>query len=690
MMESTVPPTSTHTQNVALETTSDTASTTTIPKTSFIHGTAVTEDDESVSREEFDDEARHVPEEGPFPSDVRTKTEDGSGRDRRHKKGASPPVRKYKTRYETQQPPLGEMSEADVGIFQKLDAEYDRAMEEREVSYAARYQSVRQSACFAVGFMVIYMTLGTVYFMKQADWTVQESLFFGIYTITTVGYGNLDNPETPAFQLYTIFFILIGMATLTIMLAQVYQCLALEAGRAQHHRDQTEMLRHGVDITAKTNKNRGRGGGFMQAINLHTTAPVVERVHGGFERVKNFFNQNEIGRAISVVLPFLGLVLIGAAVVGTLEGWTTVESLYFAVVSMTTVGYGDYFPTKESSRLFCIVWLPFSIGFMSLYLGNIAAFYIRLSDRNIARIERHLRRKIDGLKQRSELEREAARKRALRGQESPKRNSPRRSFVEEVPTDDAADRSDFQFIPQGASGATRRHSSDQERRNRVMQNYLGQHKKSLDGAPESTMSTMHDVLRTVHASMQSSAQTFKGGPESEYLSFRSSKLVTKSSLAGGGSVRKPSFALRVLVQERLSEIIAAEVAGYQNEVAIQDATLTITIGTLKTTAEKWLIPRRARRAFRAVAFEALYFVGEHGLITRGANALFDLNPFEFHGLFAPLLAALGDAETMEGWLASTEIQTEYDLRTTRTPMVDVVPSAEAAIGELSAGEKMIV
>ena len=483
--------------------------------------------------------------------------------------------------------------------------------------------------------------------------------------------GNLDTPETPAFQLYTIFFILIGMATLTIMVAQVYQCIALEAGRAQHHRDQSEMLRRGVDLTAQTNKNSGRGGGFNQSVNLHTNVPMVERVTSTYERTKTFLVHNEIGRAISVVLPFVGLVSLGAAVVGSLEGWTIVESLYFAVVSMTTVGFGDYVPTERSSRLFCILWLPFSIGFMSLYLGNIAAFYIRLSDRNIARIESKLRRKVDGLKQRSELEREAARKRALRGQESSQGSA---APLEGSPHSDSRRQDDFHSIPSGErseSTSERKVSGHHERRTRVMQNHLGEQKKSADETTGATMTTMNDVLRTVHEGINSSDHSFKGGPESEFLSFRSSKLVTSNSLAGGGSVRKPSFALRALVLERLSEIIAAEVAGYQNDVSIKDSTLTVTIGTLKSTTEKWLIPRRARRAFRAVAFESLYFVGEHGLITRGASALFDLNPFEFHGLFAPLLAAFGDAETMEGWLASTEILAEYDLHKPNSAIVDV-------------------
>ena len=91
--------------------------------------------------------------------------------------------------------------------------------------------------------------------------------------------------------------------------------------------------------------------------------------------------------------------------------------------------------------------------------------------------------------------------------------------------------------------------------------------------------------------------------------------------------------------------------------------MTVTIDVLKKVADKWLIPRRARKAFRAVSFEALYFVGEHGLITRGAEALFSLSPIEFHQIFSPLLASFGDAESMEAWLESTQPLTDVDLST---------------------------
>jgi hypothetical protein len=144
------------------------------------------------------------------------------------------------------------------------------------------------------------------------------------------------------------------------------------------------------------------------------------------------------------------------------------------------------------------------------------------------------------------------------------------------------------------------------------------------------------------------------------------------------TTRKPSFGLRVLVQERFAEIIATEIAGFQSSIEIHENTLFVKIDRLKEITDKWQIPRRARKAFRAVSFEVLYFVGEHGLITRGTDALFDLTPIEFHGLFSSLVAAMGDADTMEGWLDSTHVLADVDLLRTNALQPDMATNLKDA------------
>ena len=48
----------------------------------------------------------------------------------------------------------------------------------------------------------------------------------------------------------------------------------------------------------------------------------------------------------------LALLIIGAAVLVKAEGWLILDSLYFTLVLLTTVGYGDIFPKTPEGKLF--------------------------------------------------------------------------------------------------------------------------------------------------------------------------------------------------------------------------------------------------------------------------------------------------------------------------------------------------
>jgi len=61
----------------------------------------------------------------------------------------------------------------------------------------------------------------------------------------------------------------------------------------------------------------------------------------------------------------------GAFVIGHQEGWTWLTSVYFAVVSGSTVGFGDYEPSTASGKWCMIFYLPMLITLTGLIFSYV-------------------------------------------------------------------------------------------------------------------------------------------------------------------------------------------------------------------------------------------------------------------------------------------------------------------------------
>ena len=77
------------------------------------------------------------------------------------------------------------------------------------------------------------------------------------------------------------------------------------------------------------------------------------------------------------------------------EGWSIVDALYFSVVTLTTVGYGDIHPTSDGTQIFTIIYILTGLGILVALLGAVAEQYmaqkadrVKLRERVNARQER--------------------------------------------------------------------------------------------------------------------------------------------------------------------------------------------------------------------------------------------------------------------------------------------------------------
>lgn len=52
-----------------------------------------------------------------------------------------------------------------------------------------------------------------------------------------------------------------------------------------------------------------------------------------------------------------GVLLIGTFAYHWLEGWSYLDSLYFCVITLATIGYGDLTPSTPQAKIFTIIYV---------------------------------------------------------------------------------------------------------------------------------------------------------------------------------------------------------------------------------------------------------------------------------------------------------------------------------------------
>lgn len=69
------------------------------------------------------------------------------------------------------------------------------------------------------------------------------------------------------------------------------------------------------------------------------------------------------------------VILTGAFIYHNIEGWRYLDSVYFTVVTITTIGYGDFTPQTDAGKIITLFFPFIGIG-LALYLFSSLEKYI--------------------------------------------------------------------------------------------------------------------------------------------------------------------------------------------------------------------------------------------------------------------------------------------------------------------------
>jgi voltage-gated potassium channel Kch len=230
----------------------------------------------------------------------------------------------------------GSASEADIAEFRNVSVGSDfegLGMNEEDMqllkSDHVTIAMLRQRLAYAAALVLIII----VFCHATLGWNFVDCIYFTVVTFTTVGFGDFTPLEEGQYgKLAFVIIIFIGVELIGNTL------ILLSEFTFQEYHKKVNNDAHIIAVEAMAPAERAR---------LH-----------------NF----EIQKLVAMNV---GLMLSGAVFVRFNEGWSMIDSLYWSVVTSTTVGYGDLTIEKESSRVFVSGFILLCVTSYTISLSKI-------------------------------------------------------------------------------------------------------------------------------------------------------------------------------------------------------------------------------------------------------------------------------------------------------------------------------
>jgi hypothetical protein len=214
-----------------------------------------------------------------------------------------------------------------------------------------------------------------------------DTMYFVFITILTIGYGDVY-PTTDAGKSYVIVFILVGACLGSVILGYVAEWVlatqervleALARRRARVMSADVEKIRERLSDASKRSVARAERGErdypSRRRMDDATDDEPIDDSESPDE--KNAESSNvPVLKALFVVLFFT---TVGALGMMAIEKLSFTTAFYWAVVTVTTVGYGDVTPKTDFGKIFTCVFATLAVGTVGWAISTIAELYIKAS-----------------------------------------------------------------------------------------------------------------------------------------------------------------------------------------------------------------------------------------------------------------------------------------------------------------------
>lgn len=76
-------------------------------------------------------------------------------------------------------------------------------------------------------------------------------------------------------------------------------------------------------------------------------------------------------------LLFTTIIILGVGTIAFhfIEGWRLIDALYFCIVTLTTIGYGDLYPKTDLGKVFNMFYILIGLGLILSFIKTVYDHY---------------------------------------------------------------------------------------------------------------------------------------------------------------------------------------------------------------------------------------------------------------------------------------------------------------------------
>lgn len=217
-------------------------------------------------------------------------------------------------------------------------------------------------------FFISYVIVGSLIFTWGENWSTWSSVYFCIITLSTVGYGDMT-PSTDWTKIVALLYVYIGLFFFTTVIGTII-------GRRTTQREVQEGLE---------SDEEEEDGPTWPEVPIEGGPPQHPASPKGYSLYRKDLMRRHTSIAKAVLAIFI-LISIATIFFSCNEDFSAVDSLYFTMITMSTVGYGDINMKHASTMIFDVFFVIIGVSLLIYFLLTLGALFAKKMRRRMFKI----------------------------------------------------------------------------------------------------------------------------------------------------------------------------------------------------------------------------------------------------------------------------------------------------------------